>query len=343
MPDYKMYEIPYHRKNISRHSFLITGGAGFIGSNLAEYLIKYKAGKIRVLDNLSTGHMRNIKPYLSDPSFEFIKGDIRDLETCVSACNGIDFVLHQAALGSVPRSIVDPITTNGVNISGFINMLVAVKDNGVKRMVYAASSSTYGDSKSLPKIEDQIGNPLSPYAVTKYVNELYANVFVRTYNMELIGLRYFNVFGPRQDPNGAYAAVIPKFVDLLLKHESPVINGAGNHTRDFTFIENVVQANILSVFADNPIALNTVYNVACGDQISLNHLFQLIKIILSVTDPSIEEIKATYGPNREGDILHSLASIEKAKSNLGYSPKYNFEEGLRIAIDWYKRNIDPEK
>ncbi len=252
MPDYKMYKIPYHRKDFSRHSFLITGGAGFIGSNLAEYLIKNKAGKIRVLDNLSTGHMRNIEPYLSNPSFEFIKGDIRDLETCVSACNGIDFVLHQAALGSVPRSIVDPITTNGVNISGFINMLVAVKDTGVKRMVYAASSSTYGDSKSLPKIEDQIGNPLSPYAVTKYVNELYANVFARTYNMELIGLRYFNVFGPRQDPNGAYAAVIPKFVDLLLKHQSPVINGAGNHSRDFTFIENVVQANILAVFADNP-------------------------------------------------------------------------------------------
>ncbi len=334
-----MYKNPYHKADISRYSFLITGGAGFIGSNLAEYLLKYKARKIRVLDNLSTGHMYNIEPYISHPSFEFIKGDIRNLDTCMFACNEMDFVLHQAALGSVPRSIADPITTNEVNVSGFMNMLVAVKDTGVKRMVYAASSSTYGDSALLPKIEEQIGNPLSPYAVTKYVNELYANVFAHTYNMELIGLRYFNVFGPRQDPNGAYAAVIPKFVHQLLKHVSPVINGDGNYSRDFTFIENVVQANLLAVFADNPIVLNTVYNVACGEQISLNRLVHLIKINLSMSDPSIEEVKVTYGPNRVGDIPHSLASIEKAKNILGYSPKYNFEEGLRIAIEWYKKSI----
>ena len=250
----------------------------------------------------------------------------------------MDFVFHQAALGSVPRSIIDPITTNEVNISGFLNMLVAVKETGVKRMVYAASSSTYGDSQALPKLEEKIGNPLSPYAVTKYVNELYANVFARTYKMELIGLRYFNVFGPRQDPNGAYAAVIPKFADQLLSHQSPVINGDGNHTRDFTFIENVVQANILAVFTNNPDAVNTVYNIAYGEQTSLNQLVQLLKKYLSVTDPSIEDIKVKHGPNREGDIPHSLASVEKAKKNLGYSPVFNFEEGLKIAVEWYTAN-----
>ncbi|HXB29886.1 MAG TPA: SDR family oxidoreductase [Puia sp.] len=335
-----MYKIPYHITDLSKYSFLITGGAGFIGSNLVEYLIRYKARKVRVLDNLSTGHMRNIQSYVSNPTFEFIKGDIRDLKTCFSACNEIDFVLHQAALGSVPRSIVDPITTNEVNITGFINMLMAVKDTGVKRMVYAASSSTYGDSPALPKLEEKIGNPLSPYAVTKYVNELYANVFARTYKMELIGLRYFNVFGPRQDPNGAYAAVIPKFADQLLNHQSPVINGDGNHTRDFTFIENVVQANILAVFTINPDAINTVYNVAYGEQTSLNQMVQLLKKYLSVTDPAIEVIKVKHGPNREGDIQHSLASIEKAKKNLDYLPKFNFEEGLQISVEWYKANKD---
>jgi UDP-N-acetylglucosamine 4-epimerase len=333
-----MYNISYHKSDLNKYSFLITGGAGFIGSNLVEYLVKHNARKIRVLDNMSTGHMHNIQSYISNPSFELIKGDIRDLDTCMSACNGIDYVLHQAALGSVPRSIVDPITTNEVNISGFVNMLVAVKDSGIKRMVYAASSSTYGDSPALPKLEDKIGNPLSPYAVTKYVNELYANVFARTYKMELIGLRYFNVFGPGQDPNGAYAAVIPKFVDQLLNHLSPVINGDGNHTRDFTFIENVVQANILAVFVSNPDAVNTVYNVAYGEQSSLNQLVQLLKKYLSVSDPSIEGIKVKYGPNREGDIQHSLASVEKAKKNLNYLPGYNFEEGLRIAVEWYKVN-----
>jgi UDP-N-acetylglucosamine/UDP-N-acetylgalactosamine 4-epimerase len=338
MPDYKMYKNPYHIGDLTRHSFLVTGGAGFIGSNLVEYLIKYGARKIRVLDNLSTGHLHNIQSYISNPSFEFINGDIRDLKTCTAACAGIDFVLHQAALGSVPRSIVDPITTNEVNISGFVNMLVAVKDCGVKRMVYAASSSTYGDSTSLPKVEDKIGNPLSPYAVTKYVNELYANVFAQTYQLELIGLRYFNVFGPRQDPKGAYAAVIPKFVIQLLNHEPPVINGDGTHSRDFTFIENVVQANILAIFTGKPDAINAVYNIAYGEQTSLNQLVQILKKNLSKSDPSINEINIIYGPNRKGDIPHSLASIEKAKKNLEYSPRFNFAKGLELTVEWFIEN-----
>ena len=333
-----MYGKPHHTADLSRYSFLVTGGAGFIGSNLVEYLLKYGARKVRVLDNLSTGHLHNIQSYISNPSFEFVKGDIRDLKTCASACTGIDFVLHQAAIGSVPRSIVDPITTNEVNISGFINMLVAVKDCGVKRMIYAASSSTYGDSTGLPKVEDKIGNPLSPYAVTKYVNELYANVFAKTYQLQLIGLRYFNVFGPRQDPKGAYAAVIPKFVIQLLNHESPVINGDGTHSRDFTFIENVVQANIRAVFTDNPDAVNTVYNVAFGEQTTLNQLIQILKKNLSINDPRINEVEVIYGPARKGDIPHSLASIEKAKMHLGYTPEFDFSEGLKIAAEWYRRN-----
>ncbi len=333
-----MYNDPYHKEDLSKFSFLITGGAGFIGSNLAEYLMKYKAGRVRVLDNLSTGHLKNLEAFSKEKSFEFIQGDIRDLKTCESAVADMDFVFHQAALGSVPRSIVDPILTNEVNISGFLNMLVAIKESNVRRMVYAASSSTYGDSKGLPKVEDKIGNPLSPYAVTKYVNELYANVFASTYKMELIGLRYFNVFGQRQDPNGAYAAVIPKFVEQLMKHQSPVINGDGNHSRDFTFIENVVQANLLAAFTENPEAINTVYNVAYGEQTTLNQLVQYLKKYLSASDPSVSEIKIIHGPNREGDIPHSLASIEKAKSLLGYAPKYNFSEGLKIAVEWYRGN-----
>ena len=337
-PDYKMYEKPYHREDLGKYSFLITGGAGFIGSNLAEYLMKYKARKVRVLDNLSTGHLYNIQNFFSDPAFEFVKGDIRNLNDCKAAVTDMDFVFHQAALGSVPRSILDPISSNEVNISGFLNMLVAVKESKVKRMVYAASSSTYGDSKSLPKVEENIGNPLSPYAVTKYVNELYANVFVRTYKMELIGLRYFNVFGPRQDPNGAYAAVIPKFVYQLLNHQSPVINGDGEHSRDFTFVENVVQANMLAMFAGNPDAINTVYNVAYGEQTSLNQLVESLKKYLSTDDASIAEIKVVHGPNREGDIPHSLASIGKAKKQLGYAPQFDFTEGLKRAVDWYRSN-----
>jgi UDP-N-acetylglucosamine/UDP-N-acetylgalactosamine 4-epimerase len=334
-----MYQHPYHIIDLSKYSFLITGGAGFIGSNLAEYLIRHQAGRVKVLDNLSTGHLKNIQPFSSHSSFEFIKGDIRDLKTCQAAVEDVDFVLHQAALGSVPRSIIDPVTTNEVNISGFLNMLVAVKESGVERMVYAASSSTYGDSKELPKVEEKIGNPLSPYAVTKYVNELYANVFAATYKMELIGLRYFNVFGQRQDPNGAYAAVIPKFTNQLLSNQSPVINGDGNHSRDFTFIENVVQANILALFCKNQDALNTVYNIAYGEQTTLNQLVLFLKKYLSVSDPSIADIKVIHGPNRGGDIPHSLASIEKARLYLGYSPIFNFSEGLKIAVDWYRNNL----
>ena len=333
-----MYKIPYHTADLGLHSFLITGGAGFIGSNLVEYLLKYQAGKVRVLDNLSTGQMENIRPFLSHPAFEFIEGDIRDLDTCKTATAGMDYVLHQAALGSVPRSIVDPITTHEVNITGFLNMLMAVKDSSVKRMVYAASSSTYGDSTALPKVEEKIGNPLSPYAVTKYVNELYANVFASTYQMELIGLRYFNVFGPRQDPKGAYAAVIPKFVDLLLKHQPPIINGDGTHSRDFTFIENVVQANLLALYVSDPEAINTVYNVAYGEQTSLNLLVEMLKKYLSEKDYAIEGISAIHGPKRDGDIPHSLASIAKAKKNLGYSPHFNFTEGLKLAVQWYRDN-----
>jgi UDP-N-acetylglucosamine/UDP-N-acetylgalactosamine 4-epimerase len=338
---YNMYENPYHTDDLSKYSFLITGGAGFIGSNLVQYLMKYKARKVRVLDNLSTGHMHNLSAYLSDPAFEFTEGDIRNYATCKAAVSDMDFVLHQAALGSVPRSILDPITTNDVNISGFLNLLMAVKEAGIKRMVYAASSSTYGDSKGLPKVEEKIGNPLSPYAVTKYVNELYANVFSSTYKMELIGLRYFNVFGPRQDPNGAYAAVIPKFVNQLMSHQSPVINGDGTHSRDFTFIENVVQANLLAVFASAPGAINTVYNVAYGEQTSLNQLIHSLKKYLSEDDPFIADVQVVYGPNREGDIPHSLASIEKAKRNLGYAPAYDFSAGLKTAVAWYKSNNKP--
>ena len=334
-----MYQHPYHIVDLSKYSFLITGGAGFIGSNLAEYLIRHQAGRVRVLDNLSTGHLKNIQPFSSHSSFEFINGDIRDLKTCQAAVSDMDYVLHQAALGSVPRSIIDPVTTNEVNISGFLNMLVAVKESGVERMVYAASSSTYGDSKDLPKVEEKIGNPLSPYAVTKYVNELYANVFAATYKMELIGLRYFNVFGQRQDPHGAYAAVIPKFTNQLLNNQSPVINGDGNHSRDFTFIENVVQANILALFSKNQDALNTVYNIAFGEQTTLNQLVLLLKKYLSVSDAFVADIKVIYGPNREGDIPHSLASIEKAELYLGYSPVFNFSEGLKIAVDWYRNNL----
>ena len=333
-----MYEKPFHTEDPGKYAFLITGGAGFIGSNLAEYLLKYKARKVRVLDNLSTGFLHNIEPFFSHPAFEFMDGDIRNPETCKAAVAGIDFVLHQAALGSVPRSIADPMTTNEVNISGFLNMLVAVKESSVKRMVYAASSSTYGNSKELPKVEERIGDPLSPYAVTKYVNELYANVFSRTYNLKLIGLRYFNVFGPRQDPNGAYAAVIPKFTEQLLNHQSPVINGDGEYSRDFTFVENVVQANILALFAKAPDAINTVYNVAYGEQTSLNQLVEALKKYLSVQDSSIAGINAKHGPNREGDIPHSLASIEKAKKHLGYAPEFDFSEGLRIAVEWYRKN-----
>ena len=317
---------------------LITGVAGFIGSNLCEYFLK-KGYDVTCLDNFATGHRYNIEPFFKNPKFKLIEGDIRNLDTCKLAVTGVDYVLHQAALGSVPRSINDPITSNEVNVSGFLNMLVAARDAGVKRFIYAASSSTYGDSEALPKVEDVIGKPLSPYAITKYVNELYAEIFSRTYGLETIGLRYFNVFGRRQDPNGAYAAVIPKFVMQLMKHESPVINGDGLFSRDFTYIDNVVQMNELAMLSDNPGATNTVYNTAYGDRTTLNQMVTLLKDYLSKFDSKIAEVEIVYGPNRAGDIPHSLASIDKAKRLLHYHPNYSFSEGLKEAVDWYWHNL----
>ena len=317
---------------------LITGGAGFIGSNLCEYFLS-KGNYVTCLDNFATGHRHNIEHLFSNEKFKLIEGDIRNLEDCKNATHGIDYVLHQAALGSVPRSIVDPITSNDVNVSGFLNMLVASRDNGVKRVVFAASSSTYGDSESLPKVEDVIGKPLSPYAITKYVNELYADIFSKTYGLETIGLRYFNVFGRKQDPNGAYAAVIPKFVMQLMKNESPVINGDGNYSRDFTYIDNIIQMNELAITTQNLNAVNTVYNTAFGDRTTLNDMVHYLKKYLSEFDSSIANVEIIYGPNRVGDIPHSLASIEKAKELLNYNPKYSFKDGLKEAVKWYWENL----
>ena len=313
---------------------LVTGGAGFIGSNLCEALLTQKYGVV-CLDNFATGHRSNIAPFLENPDFKLIEGDIRNIEDCRSALVNVDYVLHQAALGSVPRSIKDPITTNDVNISGFLNMLVASRDAGVKRFVYAASSSTYGDSASLPKIEEVIGKPLSPYAITKYVNELYAEIFSATFGLETIGLRYFNVFGRRQDPNGAYAAVIPLFVKTLIAHQSPVINGDGEYSRDFTYIDNVVQMNLLALTTTNQDALNTVYNVAFGERTTLNQLVDFLKEFLSEFDQEIAKVPILHGPYRAGDIPHSLASIDKAKRLLAYNPKYSMQEGLREAVKYY--------
>jgi len=317
---------------------LITGGAGFIGSNLCEYFLS-QGNEVTCLDNFATGHRHNIEHLLSNQNFTLIEGDIRNLEDCLKATQNKEYVLHQAALGSVPRSLKDPITTNDVNVSGFLNMLVASRDNGVKRFVYAASSSTYGDSKSLPKVEDVIGKPLSPYAITKYVNELYADIFSKAYGLETIGLRYFNVFGRKQDPNGAYAAVIPKFVMQLMQNESPVINGDGLYSRDFTYIDNVIQMNELAMTTQNKDAVNTVYNTAFGDRVTLNEMVTLLKKYLSEFDESIANIEIIYGPNRAGDIPHSLASIEKAKLLLNYNPKYSFSDGLKEAVNWYWKNL----
>ncbi|MBK6345195.1 MAG: SDR family oxidoreductase [Bacteroidales bacterium] len=313
---------------------LVTGGAGFIGSNLIETLLK-QDNTVVCLDNFSTGKRENIEPFLRHSAFTMIEGDIRNLDDCRKALTGVEYVLHQAALGSVPRSINDPITSNDVNIGGFVNMLVAARDAGTKRFVYAASSSTYGDHPALPKIEENIGRPLSPYAVTKYVNELYAGVFAELYGMEIIGLRYFNVFGKRQDPDGAYAAVIPKFIKSLIQGIPPVINGDGSHSRDFTYIDNVVQVNQLALLTTNPEALNTVYNVAYGENASLNELFGYLTGFLSGFDPKIAAIKPVYGPARKGDVLHSLASIDKARRLLGYNPEYSLRSGLEQAIQWY--------
>lgn len=321
-----------------KYKILITGGAGFIGSNLVEYFLT-KDHQVVCLDNFATGFKHNIEPFLSNPNFTMIEGDIRNLNTCKEAVKGCDYVLHEAALGSVPRSINDPINTNSVNIDGFLNMLVAARDEKVKRFVFAASSSTYGDSKEMPKIEDNIGKPLSPYAVTKYVNELYADVFAKTYGLEYIGLRYFNVFGRRQDPNGAYAAVIPLFVKQLMQYQSPTINGTGDFSRDFTYIDNVIHMNELALFTQNPEAVNQIYNTAVGDQTTLNVLVQSLKDNLCTFDSSIRTIEPIHGPNRTGDIPHSLASIEKAQRLLGYEPKYKLREGLREAVAWYWENI----
>lgn len=322
----------------SNKKVLVTGGAGFIGSNLCEALLEQNYAVV-CLDNFATGHRHNIAPFLANPNFTLIEGDIRNLEDCQKAVEGVDYVLHEAALGSVPRSIKDPITSNDVNVGGFLNMLVASRDAGVKRFVYAASSSTYGDSKALPKVEDVIGKPLSPYAITKYVNELYADVFSKTYGMECIGLRYFNVFGRRQDPNGAYAAVIPLFVKQFINHQSPVINGDGEYSRDFTYIDNVVQMNLLAITTENPEAVNQVYNTAFGERTTLNQLVGYLKEFLSEYDPEIANVEILHGPNRTGDIPHSLASIDKAKSLLGYNPKFSMRGGLKEAVQWYWNNL----
>lgn len=325
-------------KTSTQNTILITGGAGFIGSNLSEYFLGL-GYKVVCLDNFATGHRHNLKDFIDNPNYKLIEGDIRNIADCNLAVDGVDYVLHQAALGSVPRSINDPITTNDVNVSGFLNMLVAARDAKVKRFVYAASSSTYGDSEGLPKVEDVIGKPLSPYAITKYVNELYAEIFSRTYGLETIGLRYFNVFGRKQDPNGAYAAVIPKFVTQLMNHESPVINGDGNYSRDFTYIDNVIQMNELAMMSQNPEAINTVYNTAFGDRNTLNDLVGYLKKYLSEFDAKIADVAIVYGENRAGDIPHSLASIDKAKTILGYDPKYSLQDGLKEAVSWYWNNL----
>jgi UDP-N-acetylglucosamine 4-epimerase len=344
----KLYNTPYHTIDLSKFKFLVTGGAGFIGSNIVEYLIKYKAGHVRVLDNLSNGYFENIKDFMGLPNFEFILGDIRNFETCKKAMKGMDFVTHQAALGSVPRSISDPITSNDVNVSGFLNVLTAVKDApNIKRMVYAASSSTYGDSPALPKVEGNEGNPLSPYAVTKLVNELYADVYSKVYGLHTIGLRYFNVFGPKQNPNNPYAAVIPIFCKAFIEGKQPTINGDGLTSRDFTFVENAVQANIKAMLlgitdldsleqnslTNQPSTFLTkheVLNMACGDQVTLNEMIEMLNQL------SGQKIAPIYGPERKGDVKHSKASINKISTFLNYEPQYRFQKGLKIVFEWYK-------
>jgi len=323
---------------VKNSRILVTGGAGFIGSNLVEILLA-QDNEVVVLDNFMTGKMANLGPFIGNKAFKLIVGDIRDMDKCREAVAGVDYVLHEAALGSVPRSVKDPMTTTAVNILGFVNMLYAAQEAKVKRFVYAASSSTYGDSAVLPKVEDKIGNPLSPYAITKYVDELYAGNFHDLYGIDTIGLRYFNVFGRRQDPFGAYAAVIPKFVMSLMKHESPGINGDGSYSRDFTYVDNVIQANQLALLAEKPEAVNQVYNVAFGERTTLNELFQYLQENLAELDPEIAKVEATYGPNRAGDIPHSLACIDKAKTLLGYAPEFSVKQGLKQATKWYFENL----
>lgn len=325
-------------RKLSGHKVLVTGGAGFIGSNLVESLLD-AGNSVVCLDNFSTGKRENISGFSANPSFRLIEGDIRNYPDCQKAVQGVDYVFHQAALGSVPRSIKDPVTSTDVNIGGFVKMLFASREAGVKRFIYAASSSTYGDHPGLPKVEERIGKPLSPYAITKYVDELYAENFAATYRTESIGLRYFNVFGRRQDPQGAYAAVIPLFVKKLISHEAPVINGDGTYSRDFTYIDNVVQANHLAALAADPEAVNQVYNVAHGERTNLNELFEMIKQLIGRYDSEVLQITPLYGPVRAGDIPHSLASIEKASRMLGYKPAYNVQQGMAEAIDWYRANL----
>jgi UDP-N-acetylglucosamine 4-epimerase len=321
-------------RKITGKKVLVTGGAGFIGSNLCKDLLAHD-NQVVCLDNFSTGKKENIAPLLSDRNFTLLTGDIRQAEDCRRAVEGVDIVLQQAALGSVPRSLHDPLTTNEVNVSGFLNVLVAARDARVKRVIYAASSSTYGDSRALPKTEDLIGKPLSPYAVTKYVNELYAHVFGLNYGMELIGLRYFNVYGRHQDPDGAYAAAIPRFIKALVRLESPRINGDGTNSRDFTYIDNVIQMNHLAATTDNQAAIGQVFNTAVGERADLNTLVGLLKRFLGERDPRIAGVEILYGPERAGDIPHSLASVEKARQLLGYEPSHTLEQGLRESVQWY--------
>lgn len=325
-----MYDTAFHTIDISKHSFLVTGGAGFIGSNIVEYLLKHKAGKVVVLDDLSTGSIDNVKLFEKHPNYTFIQGDIRNLEDCKKACEGIDFVTHQGALGSVPRSIENPLATHNVNATGFINVLIAARDAKVKRIVYASSSSVYGDLNESPKVEERIGKPLSPYAVSKLVNEQYAAIFSTTYNMEIIGLRYFNIFGPRQNPNGAYAAAIPLFIKSLMNNETVYINGDGEQSRDFTFVENAVQANIKALLCAESSAANKVFNIACGDSISVNGMFNSIKGSLG------SSMQATHRAERFGDVKNSKANIDAAKKELGYSPTLSFDEGLKITVEFFK-------
>ena len=327
-----MFNKPFHNQPLNSLTILVTGGAGFIGSNIVEYLLKYNVGRVKVLDNLSNGFYKNIESFIGNASLEFMEGDIRNPDDCQEASRDCDYILHQAALGSVPRSIKDPITTNSVNIDGFLNMLVAARDNDVKRFVYAASSSTYGDSRQLPKVEDTIGKPLSPYALTKYVNELYAGIFEKTYGLECIGLRYFNVFGPRQDPKGAYAAVIPLFIDAVLENRPPGIEGDGEQTRDFTFVENVVEANIKAALSAGIKSAEKVYNVAYGEKTSLNQLLGVLKTKMGV------EFDPVYKPEREGDVRDSLADISKARQDFDYNPGIDIQRGLEITLDWFKKN-----
>lgn len=319
---------------MKKKNILVTGGAGFIGSNLVGALLNdERIGLVRVLDNLSNGFAQNISEFSESKDFEFIKGDIRDFSTCYKACKGIHLISHQAALGSVPRSIEDPLTTNEVNISGSLNVLKAAVDNKIERVVFAASSSTYGDSEGLPKVEHTIGKPLSPYAITKYVNELYADIFSNTYNLNYIGLRYFNVFGPKQDPNGAYAAAIPLFMKSAIEKKPPTINGDGTYSRDFTYIDNAVHANLLALFAQRKTAINEIYNVAYGERTTLNQLWDYIQEAASIN------INPIYGPYRPGDIPHSLAEIAKAKTHLKYNPQVDVKSGLKKAFKWYKNKI----